>query len=59
MTEPDHLEDATIPNDPLKDGPLIDTNRIPSANREGGLAILNAAMKKCSDAGKKAIEERG
>jgi hypothetical protein len=45
--------------DPLKDQPLVDTNRIPSANREGGMAILNAAMKKCRAAGKKAIQERG
>ncbi len=34
--------------DPDPNGPLVDTNRIPSANRSGGMSILNAAMKKCS-----------
>jgi hypothetical protein len=33
--------------DPAPDGPLVDTNRIPSAERNGGMSILNAAMKKC------------
>ena len=33
--------------DPAPDAPLVDTNRIPSANRNGGLSILKAAMKKC------------
>ncbi len=33
--------------DPAPDGPLIDTNRIPSAARNGGMSILNAAMQKC------------
>jgi hypothetical protein len=35
--------------DPTPDAPLVDTNRIPSANREGGMSILNAAMRKCRD----------
>jgi hypothetical protein len=35
--------------DPTPDGPLIDTNRIPSANRNGGMSILNAAGQKCRD----------
>ena len=35
--------------DPTPDGPLIDTNRIPSAARNGGMMILNAAMQKCRD----------
>lgn len=35
--------------DPDPNGPLVDTNRIPSANRPGGVSILNAAMKKCGD----------
>jgi hypothetical protein len=35
--------------DPTPDGPLIDTNRIPSANRDGGMTILHAAMQKCRD----------
>jgi hypothetical protein len=35
--------------DPTPDGPLVDTNRIPSANRPGGMTILHAAMQKCGD----------
>jgi len=35
--------------DPAPDAPLVDTNRIPSANRSGGMSILNAAMQKCRD----------
>ena len=33
--------------DPTPNGPLIDTNRIPSANQPGGMTILNAATHKC------------
>jgi hypothetical protein len=33
--------------DPTKDGPMIDTNRIPSTEKPGGMSILNAAMQKC------------
>src|SRR5690348_15819062 len=33
--------------DPSPDGPLIDTNRIPSAATSGGMTILHAAMQKC------------
>jgi hypothetical protein len=33
--------------DPANGEPLIDTNKIPSANRNGGMSILNAAMSKC------------
>jgi hypothetical protein len=36
--------------DPTPDGPLVDTNRIPSSNSAGGISILNAAMHKCRDA---------
>jgi hypothetical protein len=36
--------------DPVPDGPLVDTNRIPSAAEPGGMSILNAAMQKCRDA---------
>ncbi len=36
--------------DPIPNGPLVDTNRIPSANVPGGMSILNAAMRKCRDA---------
>ncbi len=35
--------------DPTLDGPLIDTNRIPSSGTQGGMSILNAAMQKCRD----------
>jgi hypothetical protein len=34
--------------DPTPNGPLIDTNLIPSANRPGGMSALNAAKDKCS-----------
>ena len=33
--------------DPTPNGPLIDTNRIPSAATTGGMSALNAAMQKC------------
>ena len=33
--------------DPTPDGPLIDTNRIPSAAGNGGMSRLNAATKAC------------
>jgi hypothetical protein len=33
--------------DPTPNGPLVDTNRIPSSNTAGGMSILNAAMQKC------------
>jgi len=36
--------------DPVNGQPLVDTNRIPSANQPGGMAILNAAMQKCRTA---------
>ncbi len=35
--------------DPIPNGPLIDTNRIPSAGTGSGMSILNAAMRKCRD----------
>ena len=35
--------------DPTPDGPLVDTNRIPSAAGNGGISMLNAAMQKCRD----------
>src|SRR5262249_33047776 len=40
--------------DPVDGEPLVDTTRIPSANRPGGLSILNAAMRKCRDFGPEA-----
>ncbi len=36
--------------DPIPNGPLVDTNRIPSAAQPGGMSILRAAMQKCRDA---------
>jgi hypothetical protein len=46
------IRDNGVPDfpDPTPNGPLVDTNRIPSAAREGGMSILNAAMRKCRDA---------
>jgi hypothetical protein len=35
--------------DPLPNGPLVDTNRIPSTAQPGGMSALHAAMQKCSD----------
>jgi hypothetical protein len=34
--------------DPTPDGPLIDTNQIPSATTPAGRSALQAAMQKCS-----------
>jgi hypothetical protein len=36
--------------DPAKGEPLVDTTRIPSTERNGGMSILNAAMRTCGDA---------
>jgi hypothetical protein len=33
--------------DPTPDGPLVDTNRVPSAATSGGMSMLNAAMRTC------------
>jgi hypothetical protein len=33
--------------DPVNGEPLVDTTKIPSSNKPGGMTILNAAMKKC------------
>src|SRR4051794_23209523 len=33
--------------DPTPNGPLVDTNRIPSAATTGGMSLLNAAMHTC------------
>jgi hypothetical protein len=35
--------------DPANGEPLVDTYKIPSSNRPGGMTILNAAMQKCRD----------
>jgi hypothetical protein len=36
--------------DPLPNGPLVDTNRIPSTAHPGGMGLLHTAMQDCSDA---------
>ena len=33
--------------DPAVGDPLVDTRRIPSTDRDGGMSVLNAAMRKC------------
>jgi hypothetical protein len=35
--------------DPIPNGPLVDTGRIPSAAEPGGMSILHVAMQKCRD----------
>jgi hypothetical protein len=35
--------------DPVPNGPLVDTGRIPSAAEPGGMSILQAAMQRCRD----------
>jgi predicted small secreted protein len=44
------MRDNGVPDfpDPTPNGPLVDTNRIPSSGRAGGMSILNATMRKCS-----------
>jgi hypothetical protein len=34
--------------DPVNGQPIVDTTRIPSSNKPGGMTILNAAMRKCA-----------
>jgi hypothetical protein len=43
------VRDNGVPDfpDPTPNGPLVDTNRIPSAATTGGMSNLNAAMQKC------------
>jgi hypothetical protein len=35
--------------DPVNGDPIVDTTKIPSTDRPGGMTILNAAMQKCGD----------
>ena len=44
--------------DPTPDSPLVDTNRIPSSATSGGMATLNAAMKKCGELAADAMDGR-
>jgi hypothetical protein len=41
--------------DPAIGEPLVNTYKIPSSNRPGGMTILNAAMRKCGDLAAQAI----
>lgn len=43
------IRDNGVPDfpDPTPNGPLIDTNRIPSFNTSAGMSALQAAMRKC------------
>ena len=45
--------------DPVNGEPLVNTYEIPSSNRPGGMAILNAAMRKCGDVLKEAAGGQG
>jgi hypothetical protein len=45
--------------DPVNGEPLIDTYKIPSSNKPGGMAILNAATHKCGDVLKEAAGGQG
>ena len=45
--------------DPVQGEPIIDTTKIPSANRPGGMSILNAATEKCGDLIEAVIEGTG
>ena len=45
--------------DPVNGEPLVDTYKIPSSNRPGGMTILNAAMHKCGYVLKEAAGGRG
>ena len=45
--------------DPVNGEPLIDTYKIPSSNRPGGMTILNAAMQKCRNVLREAAGGQG
>jgi hypothetical protein len=45
--------------DPVNGEPLIDTYKIPSSNKPGGMAILNAATRKCGSVLKEAAGGQG
>jgi hypothetical protein len=45
--------------DPVNGEPLVDTYKIPSSNKPGGMAILNAAMHKCGYVLKEAAGGQG
>ncbi len=47
------IRDNGVPDfpDPTSNGPLVDTNRIPSAATPAGMSALNVAMHKCRNFG--------
>ena len=45
--------------DPANGEPLVDTTRIPSSNRPGGMTVLNAAMQRCGSLVRAAMGGRG
>jgi hypothetical protein len=45
--------------DPVNGEPLVDTYKIPSSNKPGGMAILNAAMQKCGNVVREAMGGQG
>jgi hypothetical protein len=45
--------------DPVKGEPLVDTTKIPSTDKPGGMSILNAAMRKCGDVLREAAGGQG
>jgi hypothetical protein len=45
--------------DPVNGEPLVNTYKIPSSNRPGGMDILNAAMRKCGNLVKEAAGGQG
>jgi len=45
--------------DPVNGEPLVNTYKIPSSNKPGGMAILNAAMRKCGHVLKQAAGGQG
>jgi hypothetical protein len=45
--------------DPAEGEPLVNTYKIPSSNKPGGMARLNAAMAKCGDAAAEAMGGQG
>jgi hypothetical protein len=45
--------------DPVNGEPMIDTTKIPSSNRPGGMTILNAAVRECGSMLKRAVGGQG
>jgi hypothetical protein len=45
--------------DPVEGEPVVDTNKIPSSNRPGGMTILNAALQKCRNVMKEVLGGQG